>query len=68
MKFHWPCSNPKCLVDNNVTEIEDIYIEFDGSLFIDLGPCRECGNPHQRLRIWNQKVNTHNEVVKRFRE
>lgn len=55
MKFHWSCTNPKCMADNK-TEVEDIFIGTDGSLLIDLGPCSKCGNPHRKLTIWNQRV------------
>jgi len=55
MKFHWKCDRVKCL-NNNESEIDDIFIGVNGNLTIDLGPCLKCGNPHRFLKIYNQKI------------
>ena len=60
MKLHWDCDNNKCL-HPNATEVTDGYISPNGSsIYIDLGPCEKCGNPHRGFRIWNQRIKIEN--------
>jgi len=55
LKIHWQCARVKCLNDN-ASEINDLYIGPNGNITIDLGPCLKCGNPHRWFKIYNQKI------------
>lgn len=64
MKLHWTCNNPKCFASNE-SQIDDAFINGDGSVLFDLGPCTMCGNPHRFFTLWNQRVSVEEIGVKK---